>query len=369
MNHYSNILGMPINDHEAIARLKRMPKELLTWYSSAARKLQWRSEPTPYRVWVSEIMLQQTRVSVVIPYFERFVQRFPDVCSLAEAPNDELMKHWEGLGYYGRARNLKKAAKEIMEKWNGEIPSDFKKLKGLPGIGEYTAGAIASIAYGRKVPVMDGNVLRILSRILAFSGDILDTRVRQTCYALLGEIVPQDCPGDFNQAMMELGATICVPNRLPDCEECPAASFCEARVLGIAAKLPNKNPPHRRRREKRTIVLVFNGERVLLRQRQGSGLLAGLWEFLNFEGKLDEKQILKKIEQMEIELIDIKPAPAARHVFSHIEWDMTGFIVQAASASAPENCVWADRLQLEDRYPIPSAFSAYRELVNEKWKK
>ena len=259
--------------------LKSITEPLLGWYDKNARKLPWRDNPTPYRVWVSEIMLQQTRVETVKPYFERFVREVPDVTALAAVPEDRLLKLWEGLGYYSRARNLQKAAKMVLEEYGGTLPAEPKELRKLPGVGEYTAGAISSIAYGRPEPAVDGNVLRVLARLKADGRDVRNPAVKRGEAEELRKIYPQERCGAFTQALMELGATVCLPNGAPLCGSCPLAGLCEGLRTGRAASLPVLLPKPPRRIEERTVFLLLCGGKAALQKRPETGLLAGMWEF------------------------------------------------------------------------------------------
>ena len=332
--------------------LEKLPVPLLTWFRDNARTLPWRSDPTPYHVWVSEIMLQQTRVAAVLDYYRRFMEALPEVAALAACPEDALMKLWQGLGYYSRARNLQKAARQIMEQHGGVFPDTYADIRALPGVGDYTAGAIGSIAFGLPVPAVDGNVLRVVSRITADSRDITLAATKKAVGAALTEVMPRHAPGTFNQALMELGAVVCLPNGAPLCENCPAADFCAARRLDRIGELPVKAKKPPRRVEERTVYLIFRGRKVALRQRPEKGLLAGLWEYPN----------------------ECSPWPcpvagrtafaaAGRHIFTHIEWRMTAQTVEAETDTLPEGWVWADRAALAETYAVPSAFRPFRALV------
>ena len=261
--------------------LQQLPIPLLLWYREHARVLPWRSDPTPYHVWISEIMLQQTRVAAVLDYYRRFLQAAPTVADLAELPQEQLMKLWQGLGYYSRARNLQKAALQIMQLHGGVFPNAYKDIRALAGVGDYTAGAISSIAFHQPVPAVDGNVLRVTARICGDDGDISTPAMKKKVTQALEEIIPLDAPGDFNQAMMELGATVCLPNGAPLCERCPAAAFCRAFQEGRTGELPVKAAKKARRLEARTVYLFFYENHVALRRRPDKGLLAGLWEYPN----------------------------------------------------------------------------------------
>ncbi len=336
--------------------IQQIPTPLLVWYDGGARILPWRSQPAPYRVWISEIMLQQTRVEAALPYFERFMEFFPDIPSLAQAPEQRLLKLWEGLGYYSRARNLQKTAQIVMEQYGGQLPDQPDALQKLPGIGEYSAGAIASIAYGLRVPAVDGNVLRVCSRLLCSSDDISAPAVKKRFRQLIQEIIPSDRPGDFNQALMELGAVVCLPNGAPLCDQCPLRSLCEGRRQGMEQRLPVKAAKKPRKKQPRTLFLLWDGGRVLLRQRPDKGLLRGLWEFPGFDDSLNAAQARQALEQAGVSLNALEPLGEYTHVFSHIEWHMTSYLARCAPFPAPENCVWATLDQLRQEYPLPSAF-------------
>lgn len=344
--------------------LAQIPPLLLTWYDHSARVLPWRQQPTPYRVWVSEIMLQQTRVSAVMPYYERFLSALPTVEALAAAPEEVLLKLWEGLGYYNRVRNMQKAARVVMEQHGGELPASFEALVKLPGIGEYTAGAVASIAYGLRVPAVDGNVLRILSRWLLSRADVTLPPVKRAFQALVQQMLPAERVGDFNQALMELGATVCLPNGDPLCGSCPVAGLCRARERGCAAELPVKAPKKPRREERRTILLVMAENKVLLAKRPSNGLLAGLWEYLNLEGHLSAEEAAVHCG---VPVASVRRLGAAKHIFSHIEWKMRGYLIQAPGFVPQGECVWADQRQFEDQYSVPSAFQQYTKQLRQYW--
>ena len=330
---------------------------LLRWYDNNRRILPWRENRDPYRVWVSEIMLQQTRVAAVIPYYERWMQELPDVAALAAVSEERLMKLWQGLGYYSRARNLQKAAQHIMETCGGQFPDTYETLLALPGVGEYTAGAIASIAFSQRVSAVDGNVLRIAARLGAMEEDILDPRTKKTVRTMLEPALPSDRSGDFNQALMDLGATICVPNGKPQCDACPLASICEANRLGIAQELPMRAKKRGRRVEEMTVYLLLRGGQVALRKRQDEGLLAGLWEFPHVSGTLGEADAAQPLSEWKIVARDWKKKIAARHIFTHVEWHMTGYLLYA-EGDGVEEFLWADRGMLET-LAIPTAFKKF----------
>lgn len=326
---------------------------LIQWFELNRRLLPFRQEPSAYHIWVSEIMLQQTRVAAVLDYYRRFMEALPTVADLAAVEEDRLMKLWQGLGYYNRARNLQKAARQVAEDFGGAFPDTYEGLLNLSGVGEYTAGAIASIAFGVPVPAVDGNVLRVVARISGDGGDIARPDTKARMRAALQAVLPVDAPGDFNQALMELGATVCLPNGAPLCDRCPAADFCTARREERTGELPVKAAKKARRIEARTVFLIFWEKKVALRRRPGRGLLAGLWEYPN---ELSPAPC-------PVEAAGLSGGPAGKHIFSHIEWHMTAQIVEAASPELPEGWVWADRAALERDYAVPNAFQAFAGAV------
>ena len=340
-------------------RLQQMAQPLLDWYDKNARVLPWRSQPTPYRVLVSEIMLQQTRVDAVKPYFARFMEALPDLESLAAAPEQTLLKLWEGLGYYNRVRNLQKAAQMVMRDYGGVLPRDPEELKKLPGIGDYCAGSISSIAYNVPCPAVDGNVLRVITRLTGDFSDIASPATKKAITAAVKQIIPARA-GDFNQALMELGALVCLPGAAVRCADCPAAAFCRAKASGRAALLPVKAAPKARRVQPVTVLLVKNGAgEYLLQQRGETGLLAGLWQPFLCERALDADGAARLLRKAGLRARYTGPGPLAKHLFSHIEWQMHALCFEA-EGEAPAGCVWAGRAALDETYPLPGAFCAYR---------
>lgn len=344
---------------------------LLKWYDSNRRILPWREEPAPYRVWVSEIMLQQTRVEAVKPYFERFMKALPDIASLAAAEEQTLLKLWEGLGYYNRVRNLNKAAVRIQEEFGGRMPDTYEELTSLPGIGSYTAGAIASIAYGKRLPAVDGNVLRVVSRLRADERDIADTKVKKSVEESIAAILP-DRPGDFNQAMMELGATVCLPNGQPKCAECPLAAQCLARAQGNVQDYPKKTPKKQRKEEEKTVFVIWDGNKAALRKRPEKGLLAGMYEFPHAQDHLDTTQAVDWLRERGIAALHLEKLEESKHIFTHKEWHMTGYSVRVDELEQAElkgegtKLVFARLERMEQDYPIPSAFAAYLNYMRNK---
>ena len=347
------VLGEPL--------LKEIVEPLVTWYRENHRDLPWRNHVTAYRVWVSEIMLQQTRVEAVKPYYERFLKELPSIQALAEVPEDRLLKLWEGLGYYNRVRNMQKAACQMLKEYQGEFPNTYEEIRNLPGIGNYTAGAISSFAFGIPKPAVDGNVLRVVARILASREDIMKASVRGYIEKVIEEIIPIDAPSDFNQGLIELGATICVPNGEPKCIECPVSFVCRARKEGIAMELPKKTKAKARKEEKRTVFVFQDGEGVAIRKRPKKGLLAGLYELPNIDGWLKKEEAIEYSKSLGIVPIHIKKLPKAKHIFSHVEWDMIGYEIKVDQLE--RNCnadmLFVKEEELKEKYSIPSAFEAY----------
>lgn len=345
--------------------LTRLSEPLLDWFSGHARILPWREEPTPYRVWVSEIMLQQTRVEAVKPYFERFVAALPDVQSLAACEEEQLLKLWEGLGYYNRVRNMQIAAQTVLEVYQGSLPADYEELQKLKGIGHYTAGAIASIAYGIEVPAVDGNVLRVISRVTADEADIMKQSVKNEMERRLLAVIPKGQAGAFNQALMELGATVCVPNGQPLCEQCPWGDVCLARKEDKIGQIPVKSKAKARRIEERTVLVIRDGERFVLQKRPKKGLLAGMYEFPNVEGHMTEEEALGYVQKKGLTPVRIQPITDAKHIFSHIEWHMTGYMIRVAALDTEEpELLFVEPEDTKERYPIPAAFERYTDYVN-----
>lgn len=343
------------------------PALLLDWYDQNARILPWREDPTPYHVWVSEIMLQQTRVEAVKPYYTRFLSALPDIRSLAEAPEEQLLKLWEGLGYYSRVRTLQKAAQTLISDYNGALPADYAALLSLPGFGPYTAGAVASIAFNLPVPAVDGNVLRVTARLTASFADITKPSVRTEVTEALQQILPTDRPGDFNQALMELGATVCLPNGAPRCDACPLSTICEGHQQGFAAALPQKAPKKPRRIEERTVFVLLSQEHAALHKRPDTGLLASLWEFPSVEGALTPDEATAFLTGMGLSIQKLSALKPAKHIFSHIEWVMTGYLVWLSEMD--NRFIWADQEQLEGDYALPSAFRVYYTACKKALKK
>lgn len=333
---------------------------LLRWYDQHARVLPWRGIHNAYHTWVSETMLQQTRVETVLAYFDRFIQRFPTVEALAAAPEDEVLKLWEGLGYYRRARNLHKGAQQVVAEHGGVIPRDVKELLKISGIGEYTAGAIASIAYDQAVPAVDGNVIRVVSRVKGIRENVGIPSVKRRIAQEAAALVPQSRPGDFNQAMMDLGATICVPGT-PSCERCPVSALCDAYREGDAEdipELPRKNPP---KVIDYDLCLIFNGDRVLMRQRTET-MLQGLWVYPMVEDHHTVKQLPALVRRkIGLPVTDIQTAGEAKHIFTHQVWQMKLYIMHT-TAEAPAGWRFVTMEEMQ-QLTIPTAVKKAKEVV------
>lgn len=347
--------------------MQELASLLLRWFDENKRSLPFRSHKTPYRVWVSEVMLQQTRVSAVLPYYERFMRQLPTVQALAACPPEQLAKLWEGLGYYSRARNLQKAAQIIVQQYNGQLPASYEALRALPGVGDYTAGAVASLAFGLPCVAVDGNVLRVWSRLHADDADILAPATKRRMAAQIQAVQPAQRPGDFNEALMELGALVCVPNGEPLCGRCPWGELCLARKEGRQTQLPVKAPRRARKVCCYTVVLVLRKAprlACLLEQRPSRGLLAGLWQPILLEGTRGEPEVRAALAARGICGLagQAQPLCAAKHIFTHLEWNMTGWCLWCdAGCDAPSGCVFAAPEQLQTQYAVPNAFMAYRQ--------
>ena len=337
--------------------MENIAPALLDWFYTNRRILPFREDPTPYHVWLSEIMLQQTRVSAALPYYERFLAALPDIPALAACEEEKLHKLWEGLGYYSRVRNLQKAARIVCEEYGGKLPADYDALRALPGIGDYTAGAIASISFGLAVPAVDGNVLRVFSRLYNDPGIITEPGVKKAFTARAMEHQPPEKAGDYNQALMELGALVCLPNGAPKCEVCPLAAQCKGRAAGRAEQLPIKTAKPEKTLVPVTAALITGPQGVLLQRRPSKGLLAGLWQPLAFEGTaMTQPELDAALRTIGLCVQWQAPLQSTRHVFTHRIWQISGFCGTAAGP-APEGCVWASRAELNGEYAVPSAFA------------
>lgn len=331
---------------------------LLQWFQENARNLPWRNNPTAYNVWLSEIMLQQTRVAAVIDYYHRFLQELPTIEDLANCPEDKLMKLWQGLGYYNRARNLQKAALQIMETHNGTFPTTYDEIRSLSGIGDYTAGAIASTVYHLPTPAVDGNVLRVITRITANTGDITTGATKKEVTAWVSEHMPTDHVSAYNQALMELGALICLPNGAPLCEKCPVNSQCLSTKDERWKEIPVKKAKKPRTIEALQVFLIFKEDKIALQKRPSKGLLANLWEFPNLP--LTENPI----KTWNLPLQPPHKIASGKHIFTHKEWHMEGFRINLdKKIETPENWTFLTPQEIKENYAIPSAFSFLSEII------
>lgn len=351
-----------LNPSALTARLLAAAPLLTAWFQENARPLPWREQPTPYSILVSETMLQQTRIEAVMRYYPRFMEAFPTPAALAAAREEEVLKLWEGLGYYSRARNLRKAAQLCMEERGGNLPETAAALKKLPGVGAYTAGAVASLAFGEPAPAVDGNVLRILARLTLDERDVLLPTVKKEAEQLLrGVLEQQEAPGRFNEALMELGEMICLPAGKPRCRQCPLQDLCLALARGCQEDLPLRGAPKPRRVEKKTLLLLRHKGRVALVKRPEKGLLAGLYAFPLLEGHLGPGDILPWLKSYGVAFGPLKEAGRARHIFTHVEWEMRGW--ETETQEALPGYEYADREEVEARYALPSAFRVFREMI------
>lgn len=340
--------------------LEQLPVLLLPWFAEHRRDLPWRRDREPYHVWLSEIMLQQTRVEAVRGYYLRFLERLPDIAALASAPEDVLLKLWEGLGYYSRVRNLQKAAQCVMEQHDGEFPQELSAIRALPGIGDYTAGAIASICFEAPTAAVDGNVLRVILRLTVCADSPADVRVRRRIGEELSAVYPAGHCGDFTQALMELGATVCLPNGAPQCGACPLRALCEAHAQGTELQFPTKPPKKPRRIEQRTVFVLQCGDRLAVCKRPARGLLAGLWQLPDVPGKLETAEALRQAEQWGVHPTGILKTAERTHIFTHVQWDLRGVWLTCA-AEAPQ-FTWADEDALRHEIGLPTAYRQFLDL-------
>ena len=333
---------------------------LRQWFQANKRLLPFRQEPSAYHIWVSEIMLQQTRVAAAIPYYNRFIAALPDPAALAACEPDALRKLWQGLGYYNRVNNMQKAARVVCQQYGGDLPADYDALRALPGIGDYTAGAIASIAFGIPVPAVDGNVLRVFARLYNDDSDIMQPATKRLFTERVVEQMPKDAPGPYNEALMELGALICIPGT-PHCETCPLADRCQGYAAGRQGDLPVKPAPKAKTPVAVTVALVHSPAGVLLQRRPAKGLLAGLWQPAAWEGDLTQAELAAELAKIGVQATWGEALPPARHVFTHKIWNLGGWRAEASVCDLPEGWAWAAPDQLEHTYPVPNAFAAYMQ--------
>lgn len=337
-----------------------LPGALIPWYKENKRDLPWRGTKNPYHIWLSEIMLQQTRVEAVKGYYSRFLEKLPTIEVLANADDELLHKLWEGLGYYSRVRNLKKAAQIIVNHYGGVFPGEYENILALPGIGPYTAGAIASIAFNLPTPAVDGNVLRVAARLTADDTPIDRSDYKNAVMRCLSRVYPKDA-GDFTQALMELGATICGPNRKPDCEICPCRSFCLGHKTGLAEQLPVKSPKPEKKVQDMTVLILSCQGRYALEKRPDTGLLAGLWQFPNLPGQLETQQVLSDLSDRGFAPVQIYRQVDRSHIFTHIRWQMRGIYLEVREAAA--DYTWLTKDKINSEIALPTAFRQFWEEI------
>lgn len=339
----------------------QLPEAILSWYDSNRRELPWRNDREPYHIWVSEIMLQQTRVEAVKGYYSRFLEKLPTVEALANADDDLLHKLWEGLGYYSRVRNLKKAAMVIMEKHNGVFPREYPDVLALPGVGPYTAGAICSIAFNQPTPAVDGNVLRLITRLQNDDSNIDDPATKRRITDMLRDIYPERA-GDFTQALMELGATLCGPNTAPECAKCPCSSFCKGNHAGTADALPVRNVKKQRRVEKKTILILSCEGSYALCKRPDSGLLASMWQFPELPDWMELPELMAEMERVGVKISEVERQVERKHIFTHVEWHMRGFYMRVREQT--DRFTWMAADQIQKEAALPTAFRLFFDECN-----
>lgn len=346
--------------------------KLVEWYNTHKRSLPWRDTGNPYHVWISEIMLQQTRIEAVKEKYKLFIQTLPDVASLAKVDDDALMKLWEGLGYYSRARSLKKAALVLHEKYHDTLPESYEELVALPGIGPYTAGAIASIAFDKPASAVDGNVLRVVARLRNDERDVKDESVRKEVQNDIRNFLETKSKAhfvsSFNQGLMELGETICLPNTTPHCARCPLASFCIANKLQSYDRIPYRSKLKDKKIIQRTIFVVFDGEKFLLHKRNAKGLLASLYEFIGTDTHMSKQEAVNYLESLGFEVLQIHPIASSKHIFTHLEWHMIGYEIKVSNISHPplSDAIFVTKKELTEM-AVPSAFKTYLRYCEEKY--
>lgn len=332
---------------------------LLQWYRRSHRDLAWRNTKNPYHIWISEIMLQQTRVEAVKEYYDRFLKRLPDIQALSSISEDALLKLWEGLGYYNRARNLQRAAVRIMEDYDGVFPVEYESVRSLPGIGDYTAGAVCSICYELPTPAVDGNVLRVMMRLSECYDNIDSVKTKKAAGKALMPLYETGNCGELTQALMELGAVICIPNGIPKCTECPLNKQCLAYKRQTYDKLPVRNKKKERKIEEKTVFILHEGTSYAIQKRKEKGLLANMWEFYNIEGKLGAQDAVRHISGQGLEPVLVEKEIPYTHVFSHVEWRMTAYYIECRKKA--ERFTWIEREEFERTYALPTAFRVFIE--------
>lgn len=337
----------------------KLKEPLLEWYRKAHRDLKWRKTKDPYKIWISEIMLQQTRVEAVKGYYDRFLNEIPDIYALAEISEERLLKLWEGLGYYNRARNLKVAAQNIVEQYGGAFPKEYDKVLQLPGIGAYTAGAICSICFDLPTPAIDGNVLRVMTRLAEYYGIIDEEKTKKLARKELESLYQnRDC-GELTQALMELGAVVCIPNGLPKCDLCPLKEMCLAKKNKTYDKLPVRKEKKKRKIEEKTVFILHDKDFFGIRKRSATGLLANMWEFYHVDNKLNRNEALQYISDQGYQPVLLEKEIPYTHIFSHVEWRMTAYYISCRNKQS--DLTWVHKNELENQYALPTAFKTFLE--------
>lgn len=340
----------------SILNINYFQKDLLAWFDQNQRVLPWRDTPSPYRVWISEIMLQQTKVATVIPYFNRFVYEVPNIEELANINQDKLLKLWEGLGYYSRARNLKVAANQMVSLYNGKVPSKKDELEAIKGIGPYTSGAILSIAFNQKYPAVDGNVLRVFSRLYEIKTDIKVAETKKYIKSLVEASLPDEKIGDYNQALMEIGATICLPNGAPECNICPLNKYCKAFKNNTYMEIPLKRKKKAVPKENKTIIILKHKNLYAIEQRDSTGLLASMYQFPLYDRHLTKTDVLKIFQDP----LSISKLPNTKHIFSHKEWILKCYLVEVSQKTSHQ---YVGMEELDNLYSLPKAFNRYKKYL------
>ena len=337
--------------------LSQVPEALLPWYRIHARDLPWRRTRDPYRVWLSEIMLQQTRVEAAKGHYARFLEALPTIEDLAQVDDDRLMKLWEGLGYYNRAKNLKLTAILIMSTHGGHFPQTHGEILSLPGIGPYTAGAVSSICFGLPYPAVDGNVFRVYARLTALADSVDLPAVKKRITDDISAILPVADPATFNQALMELGALVCLPVGAPHCDVCPLAHLCQAKASGTQLEYPVRLKKKARRIEEKTVFILTSAEALAVEKRDAGGLLGGLWALPNVPGILGENEALALVKSWGVEPVELTKASQKKHIFTHVEWHMRGYYLECRIQSS--DFTWADAQQRANQVALPTAFRQF----------
>ena len=336
--------------------------DLLTWYDAHRRHMPWREDPTPYHVYLSEIMLQQTQVDTVRAYYLRFLKKFPTIVSLAEGSEEDVLKLWEGLGYYSRGRNLHKSALKIVESFAGEIPMGKAELLSLPGVGEYTSRAIRSIAFHQKEIAVDGNLIRVYSRLNEDGEENLET-LKEHCESYFKKALDQEDPSHFNQALTDLGEMLCLPKAAPLCKDCPLKAYCQSAKDGTMLSYPSPKKAKEKKQEAWTLFLIETDQEIALNKRPDKGLLASLYEFPMKEGTLSEEEAKRYLQTQGIPATKLEAIGQSEHVFSHLVWELQGYriILQEKPANSP--WIWAKKNALKEAYPLPSAFRYFKKKI------